>query len=532
MAEQPRRLELLPRDWFDITTLLVFAGLSVWLLAFLVSKTGPNHLWTGTDGPYIGDQMQYLGWIQDAGHHVLIGNPFDTKADSGDFLNPLLLVSAVLTRFGFSASASYLVWKPVAVVVFFLATHAYVYRMVRGTSQRRCALVLALFFTSPVASFVLHISAIPPLDRFVLPVASNEMWPILYLWGYPLTAIAIGSMCFCLLCYERDRSLGQIRLVAPVLSLLCAWLQPWQGATIVGTLVLSELVMWSRERKLQIGLLAATAGAAAVPLVYFSALGHFDPVWKAGGVADQSHAPFLSLLIVIAPLAIPALLAYRLPIRHYQSVIVRIWPVVAVLEVEIIDRGGIGTYGLHALQGLSIPLAVLAVIGVASLRIHVPRPLKAVLATALVLFILLPNGWKSLNNARTVGVGPLYGNDPYFITRDEQDALDYLKDTSEPGSVLAPSFIGELVPAETARNTWVGNYTWTPNDSHRAASANALFSGKLSTSQATRLIRSSHARFLLSDCSMNANLSNLKFVLDVKATRYFGCTTVYRVSKA
>ena len=93
-------LDLLPRDWFDIAVLVLLTVLSIWLLVSLALRSSPNHLWTGTDGPYIGDQMQYLGWIQDAGHHVLIGNPFDTKVANGDFLNPFLLVSGALTRLG------------------------------------------------------------------------------------------------------------------------------------------------------------------------------------------------------------------------------------------------------------------------------------------------------------------------------------------------------------------------------------------------------------------------------------------------
>jgi hypothetical protein len=158
--------------------------------------------------------MQYLGWIQAAGHHILIGNPFDTKPSAGVFLNPFLLVSGLMTRFGMSAASSYLVWKPVAVLVFFVAVHAYVYRLVGGTAQRRCALVLALFFISPFNSFFLHEGLLSPLVRVFMPVASKEMWPIIYLWGYPLTAIAIASMCLCLLIYERDRSSGRIRLWA------------------------------------------------------------------------------------------------------------------------------------------------------------------------------------------------------------------------------------------------------------------------------------------------------------------------------
>jgi hypothetical protein len=525
------RLELLPRDWFDVAVLVAFAGLSVWLLYFLASRNGPNHLWTGTDGPYIGDQMQYLGWIQDAGHHFLIGNPFNTKRETGDFLNPFLLFSGVLTRFGLSAAASYLVWKPVAILMFFAAAHAYVNRLLGTTAQRRSALVIALFFLSPVVPYIGHVAALPAIDRYFVPVISKEMWPIMYLWGYPLTAIAIASMCLCFLCYERDRGLNRVRPLAPFLGLLCAWLQPWQGATVIGVLVLSEIFMWRRDGIPRLRLLVATCGCTAMPLIYFWALGRFDPVWKAANSLDQFAIPLLTVMVTIAPLAIPALLAYRLPALHFQSVVLRFWPVVTLIEFQLINRTKFGTYGPHALQGLSIPLAVLAVGGVASVTFaSIPRMLRTVLAMLLVLLILVPAGVQALNNDRQIGTGLGYASDPYFIMRGEQNALGYLKDDQESGSVLAPVYLGEIVPGTTGRHTWVGIYTWTPNYQHRVDLANALFAGKLNKTQAANFIRSTGARFLLSDCSENANLANLIPVLDVRDTKHFGCATVYRVA--
>jgi hypothetical protein len=50
-------------------------------------------------------------------------------------------------------------------------------------------------------------------------------------------------------------------------------------------------------------------------------------------------------------------------------------------------------------------------------------------------------GWKSLNSARSVGIGIAYASDPYFTTKSEKDALDYLSNNEGPGSVLAPVYL-------------------------------------------------------------------------------------------
>ncbi len=65
-------------DAFDLVVLAAFLALSMWTVGLLVAQQTPQQSWTGTNGPYLGDQMQYLGWIRDSAQHVLIGNPFRT----------------------------------------------------------------------------------------------------------------------------------------------------------------------------------------------------------------------------------------------------------------------------------------------------------------------------------------------------------------------------------------------------------------------------------------------------------------------
>jgi len=516
-------------DLFDTAVLVTLAGLSLWLLAFLLSKAGPNHIWTGTDGPYIGDQMQYLGWIQDASRHILISNPFNTIPGPADYLNPALVVSGLLVRIGMTASVSLLLWTPIAVLVLFGAARAYSWRVLQGTAQRRLALVLALFYISPMAEIASHLSWLPPIDRYFLPVVGKEMWPVLYLWGYPFTAIAVASLALCLLAYEKDRTARTVRLWAPLLGLVCAWMQPWQGATVLGVLIVSEAVMWRRGEHGRLLLFVTTAMAVGAPLVYYSALGHFDPIWALAGRQNFTVVPLLAVVIAILPLGLPAILAYRQRAVSFQAVALRAWPVVALGLYCVIAWTHVGTYPLHALQGLSIPFAGLAVLGASSIRLKIAEPLRAAGGAALVLLLVIPSGASNLNAARSVGASIDYAGDPYFITSREQNALNYLKQDAEPGSVLAPIYLGQVVPAETGRQTWVGIFSWTPNYTRRVALADALFSGKLGSAMAVSVIKSSGARFLLSDCQENADLD--KSVPSVfAATRHFGCATVFRVA--
>src|ERR1700733_4747073 len=130
----PRRARL---DRFDVVVLAVFGALSVWVLAIdLWRVIADGAVWTGTDGVYIVDQLQYLAWIQDAAHHVLVSNLFVLRSTPADYFQPAVVISGALTARGMSPALSLLLWKPVAVVAFFFAVRAYTRRSVAGVWPR------------------------------------------------------------------------------------------------------------------------------------------------------------------------------------------------------------------------------------------------------------------------------------------------------------------------------------------------------------------------------------------------------------
>ena len=264
-------------DLFDLLVLVLFVLLSLWTTFVLVSQQGSDHIWTGTNGPYIGDQMQYLGWIHSSYHHILAGNPFESSGGIRDYLNPALIISGLLVVLGVSTSVSYLVWTPVAAILLGVATWFYIRRSLSKTASRRIALVLALFYLSPLPLVASH------LHWNVLYVNSYsfEMWPAYYLWGYPFTALSVAFLIGCLLTLTRARDGGKFGWASPICALFCAWLQPWQGATLL--LVVAGCEIHARRRglsKTRRSLLVATVTAAIVPLLYYFLLSRFDATWR------------------------------------------------------------------------------------------------------------------------------------------------------------------------------------------------------------------------------------------------------------
>jgi len=517
-------------DWFDVAAFVALVALSLWTVALLVRR---GHLlgltWTGTDGPYVVDQMQYLGWIRDSAHHVLIGDPYQLGASTHDFLHPGLAISGMLNRLGMGAWLAYLIWKPVAVLAFFSAARAFVHRLIPGTAARRFALVIALFFVSPVAYLAVLLRWRGSGAALLHPYAL-EMWPGLYFWGYPFTAIAVALVPATLLAYERARQRGGVPPIVPLLGLLCAWLQPWQGATVIAVLLASEAVMWLGHRAAGVRLLGVTVSATAIPLLYYSILGRADPTWKLAGVVNRVGPwPWWPLMIALAPLGVLAIFAYMRPARSFQEVAVRAWPLAAVALYGFIAHSGVGTFPVHVLQGLGIPLAVLAVEAVTGSRVNVAGRAKVATAMAALAVLAVPAFVQELRVARArinVHAGP-YAQ-PYFVTPGERDALDYIERSRITGGVFSQTYLGEAVPALTGRATWVGVPSWTPDFKQRQADANAVFAKGTSPAEISRIVRSSGARFVLSDCRDSVDLANALSPW-LEATHRFGCASVYVV---
>jgi hypothetical protein len=117
---------------------------------------------------------------------------------------------------------------------------------------------------------------------------------------------------------------------------------------------------------------------------------------------------------------------------------------------------------------------------------------------------------------------------PYFLTRGERDALDYLDRDRAPGSVYAPARMGQLIPAETGRRTNVGNLFWTPDYLRRRAYTELMFHGALSRKGTRALVRYSGSRFVFSGCDGSVDLAPILRPM-LASVRRFGCASVYEI---
>jgi len=494
-------------DAVELAVLWLFVLLSMWVLGGdLYEVFSQGATWTGTDGLFTADQLQYLAWIRDASHHLLVANLFVLRPTPHDYLQPMIAISGGLVALGMAPWLALLLWKPVALAVVLIGVRAFVHRAVQGAGARRAALAVALFGGT---------------NRMFV-----DLWLPLWAWGYPFALVAFGAALLSLLRYERACAAGRLPFAAALLAGLAGWLHPWQGEVLIVTLIGAEALLWLLGRRPHPQSLLMVIGAAALPLAYYAMLHNFDPSWRLAAQSDTSGLPVSRLGLWLWPLLIPAALAYRLRPRGVSDAAVRMWPF-AALACYLANLHGMGSSPFHAFLGITIPLAVLSAQGLQSLRWPRGVP-RTALAVAMTAAITVPVVIYHLNtNAHSVP--PAQGHAANFMPEAEADALLYIAAQPGPGGVLADSHIGVAVPAATGRRVYVGDRYWSQPDFHvKQNLVDDLLMGWLTPPRAGAFVLSTGARFLIVDCWVHHSPDRLLGGI-IQSSHDFGCARVYTI---
>lgn len=522
--------------------ILLGVALAVWALfplALLLahasslhaSFTGANGL-IGADGVLGADQLQYLAWIRDAAGHAGAASDLFTFAPSSHvYVQPVFSLSALLYRLGLSLTLAYLVWKPVAIACLFIAACAWCRRFVpNGAGARAAATALALFLYTPLDALFSWAHLGRGGFGFSLYLLGNELLAADKLWGYVPSALGLALVPVSLLALDRAVGRGAPRpALAPLLgstaaALLASWLHPWQGITLI--LIFAGLAAVNRLRPALTLTLALPAIGAALPLGYYYLLSHHDPAWHLAGQYEViPRLPTLVLLAGLGPLALAAAPGVRRPRGVLLEQALLLWVVACLVTYFAND-----SFAPHALQGISLPLAVLIVRGWR--RLHDGRGLGRRAGTAVgvvgVALLTVPGlAYDARKFVRTADSRLVQ----YYLPDADARALAYVAHAAPTGGVLAPTPFAAIVPGRTGRHVWTGHGYWSADYPAQAREVDRLFGGRMPAAQARRFVASTGATVLVADCGHRASLTRSLRPLLV-SVRSFGCARVYVLRRA
>jgi hypothetical protein len=492
---------------FPLVLLLVHAGQAH------AHFTGADGL-IGADGVLGADQLQYLAWARDASAHGLASDLFSLAPSGHVYLEPIFTIVGGLHRIGLSLALAYQLFKPVAIVALLLGAVAWARRTFADQVAARAAVVvLSLFLFTPLAALFSWTQLGGGSFRFSLYLLADELLAADKVWGYVPSAFALALVPVALLSAERalacERA-GRPAIVAALAALVASWLHPWQGITLI--LIFGGLFVLQRGRH-WIALGVATLGAA-LPLGYYALLSHTDPAWKLASHYEViPRLPALVLLAGLGPLALIAALGVRRPRGDVIEQVVLLWIAACLITYFVND-----SFAPHALQGLSLPLAVLMVRG--GQRLRVPWPAGMLVIGLLTVPGLAYVARKMVNTARNEKLVQYYLPDP------DARALSWVAHRAPAGGVLAPTPFALVVPSQTGRAVWVGHGYWSRDYFGRARRVDTLFRGRMAPVPARAFVTSTGAAVLVADCRHRANLTKPLGPL-IAAVHRFGCARVY-----
>jgi hypothetical protein len=504
--------------------LVLFALSSFGVFALNAVDAAANHrVFSGADGLFPYDQLQYLAWATDAGHHVLISNLFAFHLGSHIFLDPLWLLTGVLhVQVGLSYEVLIGVWKLIAVLCLFLAVRAYA-RSHLGTHTGGAVVALAVALFMLPASFLVA-------NRLGLHNASlvlNEIIPFNWISGDFPIALAVAAMVVflfqvnVLLTSEAADQRRRAVWLASGAGLAASWLHPWQGVTvlvIVGVLVLWERPSWRRHRRLAIPILLTLA-----PILYYAVLPALDVGWKQSqkaGADGLYGAALGAALVTLLPVMLLMAPGYLQSDKSPANRMLRIWPFAAAIVFVVMP-----TDKFHAIGGFSIPAAILMVRAWRWLPSMSHRWLRSGLAAAAVAFVIVGAPFEVAD--RMVHYRIATRNDAQ-LPDDDARALAFVASQPSDLGVLTTDNVGGWVPELTDHPTWVGHPIWTPSLNARSAQVGALFGGAMDQAPARErdFVLSTGAAFVLEPCGSSASLA--RALLPAGFTvRQFGCAKLY-----
>jgi hypothetical protein len=429
-------------------------------------STPPDAVYTGLmfDVP---DHAQYWSWVTASRQALFISNTMTPEPNAATFMNPMMWALArVQSAFGLSFPALFQWWRVAAILLLVPLLLAFVRTMVPDEERRPATFIIALFgagfgWLLVFAKRFVGAGDVPfPQDLYT--VEPNTFWALL---SYPnilfAHALILATMLGAWLAYRGKSWPPFVLAVTGAVGLSVS--HAYDLITIYAVLALYGLVEWIRLKRLPMRLVVVGVliGATSAPAaLYYQLLTSRDPLWRSilsqypnAGVWTPPH---LHLLVLMGlPLGLAAWGVLRCPHWTDERRFAATWAATSLVLIYLPV-----VYQIKLLSGWQFPLAVLAAhawherVVPALGRRFSPVMTAAVLllavgATNAYLFV-----WRLVDLRRHAA--------PYYLRRDDVEALDWLAHNATPADVvLAPIDVGQFVPNYGGSRAYLAHWAMT-----------------------------------------------------------------------
>lgn len=454
--------------------LLVALGVSSapYLFAWLTAPHDLVFMGIVQNGP---DSGEYLAWIRESMQSVFISNMLTPEPNAPAFFNLNFWLLGQLARFtGLSLAIIYQLFRIVSGGLFLVAAFYFSKLMLSDLMQQRIAFLL-IVFGSGFSFYVTLIEKV--IGEFNFPTQFVAEGTTLYsLMSFPL--LMLGAALFCAIfilafnAYQQKKM--RLAFWAGILALILGWSHGYDLILVYSVLsVFTFIVLWRDGLNWQwLKSVALIFGLSIWGPLYMTFLTRTNPTWREalgqfGNAGIFSPNPLFLVLLLGLPLII-ALISFDgfLPLheRDPRDLFVKTWFVVNAFLIYLpVD------YQIHFINGWQIPIAILATGGL--FRHVFPRLAKLnffqhwhteraqIVWASVLLILVVPTsiyfiGWRILDMSRYSA--------PYFLHRDQVDALTWLNENAPRDSVVLSAYeTGHWIPAMTGARAFLAHWAMT-----------------------------------------------------------------------
>jgi len=450
------------------------------------------------------DTAQYFSWARELGRAVLIENKLTPEPNPPIFFNLLWFVLgriAIFFDLGYAETLQGFRWF--AAALFLAVAYQFCSLFFEKPQERKFAL-LTIVLSSGIGWLLVVYKQwsgelLFPLDLYV--AEANSFFSIMVAPHLILSA-ALMAVVFILWLKSVEQERLKPAVFAGLVGLILGLEHAYDLITVYAVLIIltflllmTEGVHWRR-----IGSLVIIGTLSAPPALYFVYITQRTPTWR--GVLEQygnagvfTPDPF-HLLILLGVAFVVGLAGFGSPTPGGRDttrwLLVKVWFGASLFLAYLPTH-----YQIKMLTGWQIPIAILAVHLLCS---HVrpaivgrmPRFERAL--PALFLIMILPTNVYLLS-WRFVDLGR--HERPYYLYRDEMQALDWLQVNSNPSEVVLGSItIGGYVPSMSGNKAFLAHWAQTLDYYEKERQVRRFFAQATPEEQRLDILRRYNVRYI------------------------------------
>jgi hypothetical protein len=464
--------------WALVASLLVVALASLpYVIGGLVQTASARYAWVAVAPE---DNLSYFAKIgQGQRGSWLFQLPYSAHTNVGAPINLYyLLLGHLAGALGLSTPLIFHLARLVNGVAVLLVAYAFICLLTERVDARRLLFALAAL-SSGLGWLMLPLGRLLSTDLSV--PESNTFFSLMDAAHFPLSQalmLALGLLV-CAPPAATRRGQGAFSLAAALALALQALVQPFVIAVLGGAAAVYAAALWRRDRRppwflalrLGPGLLLAGALVLVTNLAVIR-----DPIlngWLIQNIATSP--PVWDYLTGYGLILIPAAFGAVWAARRGRNA--DLW-VLAWVLVTIIGLYAPTTLQRRLSQGLHLPLAFLAGLGVYEVWLRRLARRGRWLVTRLVLLVTVPT---TLVLVALFASGAVAHNPKLFLLDGEAQALDYLRAQVAPdGVVLSTPGLGAFIPAFTSERAVSGHGMETVDAAGTEAQVRAFYAADAS----------------------------------------------------